>query len=157
MSRPDDIVYHGGFDSCCYGHEEDGFEGSVRDASTVSRAGAQRRYADELGVAFADVLCRTTYGRFYTRQEVWDDQGKDRWVCDKIDELELICRHDPSRGTGLAAWWYEYADGNEVPESVIEPPEVVPDDWQPSDDDYVWQICKKTDSGATKIYVCELR
>lgn len=45
VMRPDDIVYQGGFDSCVYGHVDDGYEGSVRDASTVKRATAQRQFA----------------------------------------------------------------------------------------------------------------
>lgn len=150
---PADLVYSGSLDNCVYGHVDEAREGSVREAAHTSRAAAQREFASELGVDFGQVSCRTTYGRFLTRQDAWDDYGSDRWVERRLEELEL----EPRRDAATDVWFYEDPRGRRVPESDLEPPAEPPADWEPDDDDPVWTVCSKDAHGAIKIYVLEER
>lgn len=50
------------------------FDGSVPRATLVSQA------ANELSVGFTDLTARVRYARPLTRQEVWDDSGRDGWL-----------------------------------------------------------------------------
>lgn len=156
MRNPSDPVYSGSLSDCVYGLADEGAYGSVAEAATTTRAAATRYFAGEMGVDVADVKCHTTYGRFLTRQDVWEGYGMDRCQDDLIEERGLEAKYDPSV-SGLAAFWYETEDGERVLDSELEPPAMAPLEWEPGDEDPVWTECAKSDVGAVRIYVLDLR
>lgn len=69
--KPSDIAFpHVSWDDCVYG--EDGPMESVVEVSKTTRGKAIAAYAHEVACDFTEVRCRTVWGRFLTRQEVWD-------------------------------------------------------------------------------------
>jgi hypothetical protein len=142
---PNDPAFNGSFDDCVYPDIDDGFEGSVCEA-TGHRAAAQRFAANTVGVEFSEMSRSTCYGRFLTRQEIWDDYGRDRFIGEYLDSHPGIRYIDDQ-------WRYSDHRVAKVPNAS----DVVPGDWMPIERDPVWEFCKKTDAGATKIYVFEVK
>lgn len=154
MPSPDDLAWPGFHpDWCVLGHVDDGIHGSVQKADRP-RASAIRFFASELGCDFADVRCTTRYIRARTRQEVWDEQGRDRWDDDYLDEHHIEIKWQPEKKDTDEEWIHVDADSGErveLPDSPTHPPE----DWEPNEDDGVWEFCKKDSPGAIKVYICE--
>lgn len=73
-------------DDCVADHME--IPGSVAIATSNNRAARQAYVANELGVPFSQIRCRTRYGRMYTRQEIWDMQGAGDWEYDHNEPAE---------------------------------------------------------------------
>jgi hypothetical protein len=92
-----------------------------------NRYAARRAYAGELGEPLGDLSVRVVYARWFTRQEQWDDYGRECWEPEDWDE------------TG--------------PEP--EPPDEPPEDWEPSEEDPCWTSCKRTDPGAARCWRVE--
>lgn len=150
MRKPDDPAHAGiTLDNCVNGYYDDGIEGSVVVASRMPRATAISHFARELGVTFKEVKCETTYARLLTRQDVWDDYGRDRFEDDLIDEDEM--KFDSSSPSG---WRWK---STEEPVVFEETPAEPPEDWEPREEDPAWSRCKQDDPGATKVYIMEER
>ena len=172
MANPNDLVFNGTLADCVYGSGDEGIPGSVALADdreervAAGRAAAQRRFADEADVDFGKVRSCTMYGRIFTRQEAWDDYGRERAADDAFFDLGFRHANDwtPDKPVGAPAnRWVEHeeAPGVRVPDSAIDAalaldaPGRVPDDWEPDEDEDVWEACGPTALGATKLWVFE--
>lgn len=106
------------------------------------RATAIDRFRREAGVDFKDVRCQAAYIRFFTRQRVWEDYGQDRWVDAWIEE------HDVTFGPAP-----DFTADPPIPE----PPEEPPEDWEPREEDPVWEFCTKDTPGAVPVWDLEVK
>jgi hypothetical protein len=134
---------------CFIGWDECDPQSVVYDARDMPRATAIGRHASEYGYDFAKVECRTSYGRWLTRAEQWEMFGQDRWRDETLDEEIAEGRVELRDGE------WRYPDGSIVPDPG-EPPDAPPVDWQPREADPAWELCKRDDAGAIKVYVCEV-
>lgn len=140
--------------------------------STAPRATAQARYAAEFGLAFQEVQCLRVYVHVYTRQEAWDEYGRDREMERRRDEkgvgwyfglntpVPSEWRHAPPPlppGVTTEGYYYDDVDDSGLHQPVstkdaayIEgAPMVVPDDWEPDfDQDPAWFRTTKDDPRA---------
>jgi len=105
-----------------------------------------RSFAEEYGCDLKNVSCTAGHMRFITRQESWDDRGRDDWEDDLYDEwvAEFDREHDrrPTR---------EEIDAVEWPET----PEIVPVEWEWRDHYPAWQYCDADADGAIAVWFCE--
>jgi hypothetical protein len=135
--------------------------------STAPRATAQRRYADERGLAFQEVQCLRVYAHIYTRQEAWDEYGRER-ESDRRQEEKGVGWYfaDPRWpvAAGVVAEGYYYDDcddeGCHRPVSAEDlayiegPPTTVPDEWVPDDDCPAWYRTTRNDPAAIPAWEC---
>ncbi len=156
--KPSDPVndYVDSYAWCCTGWE-DAAEGSIREVEHATRGQAAAWFARELGESITGVSVWKRYLRPLTRAEVWDDYGADRVSGDLIDARGVMCKHDPARGEGLAAFWYEDEAGREVPEAEFAPPAEPPSDWEPDEYDPVWQFVHRSHPDAIAVWVCAVK
>lgn len=119
---------------------DDGIYGEVQDVSKRTRGQAIARFAGEAGVSFTEVRCTVRYLRIFTRQQLWDGPGKDRWA-DDIDMQHLI---DHGKRLGLK-------------ESFARTPPEPPANWNPDESMPCWEFCDKSAPGAVKAYICKVR
>lgn len=120
-------------------HVED-FEGSednvyIFDARHNKRATVQRWAADELGMDFREMRCVKRYIRLLTRQELWNDYGRDRGFEAKLFQA-AYGYYFTSAGYGPEGWYCDITK-RRVPSTKIETlrePARVPDDWNPTSD-----------------------
>lgn len=135
---------------CTYGWDEDEPIAIIYDARYVPRATAISCHATVYGIGFAEVACRTSYVRWLTSGEVWDEgPAKDRWVDRQLDAY-FTGVNDPAYRDG--SWWLP--DGTKI--ELRDPPADPPEGWEPGEADPAWQYCKRDDDGAIKVYVCEV-
>lgn len=120
-------------DACCW-HPQDwqmAAESSVQDATEVTRAQAQERFAREVGEPWIEVGVWKRYVRPFDRQEQYE-----WWV-----------EHNDWRDDETGGGWEEH-------------PQVAPDDWQPDpyDEDLpYWQLCLADHPNARAVWICGLR
>lgn len=115
-------------------------EGSVRDASKTTRGQAAAFFAQETTGHLPDVRVWKRYVERFTRQDVWEGPGKDRWVDHRERELVAAGKHVPSLGELHAR-------------APAEPPE----DWQPDEYDAVWRFVHRSYPGAIAVWVCGVK
>ncbi len=136
--------------------------------STEARATAQARYAAERGIAFQEVQCLRVYVRIYTRQQAWLAYGQEHEI-ERRQEAKGVGWYFAG-GLGIAAapgvtadgYYYDDPDENGLhrplsPEDcswIENPPEVVPDDWEPDDDDPAWERSSRDDPTAIPAWEC---
>lgn len=103
------------------------------------RAAAISNYARAHGYRVREVTCRRRYLRLLTRQESWECHELEKAESDWIDN------HEPPLTLNANFDWVT-PDGTvcELPATLG----IVPSDWEPNDDDPVWEFCKKSDAGA---------
>jgi hypothetical protein len=126
--------------------DEDG-ESWLFDARRWSRVAAHRHAVDEVGTDFNQMSSLRRYIRIFTRQEAWDDWGKDYERDWRQMEAKIgwyFGHSDAARLGSGEGYYYDTMrpDGTweRVPQEVIdacEPPDHVPDDWQPRQDSFV--------------------
>jgi len=114
---------------------EDAGEGSVQDARTTTRGQAAAFFARCAYEDITEVRVWKRYVRSFTRQEVWDEPGRDRWVNREEQRLG-------DHGVGSLDDLYELA------------PVVVPDGWQPDEYDPSWQFVRRDHPDAIPVWVC---
>lgn len=125
----------------CYCWAADGWEcageGSVRDARTTTRGQAAAAFASDTTGDLRGVRVWKRYVKSFTRQNVWDGPGKDRWVDDEEFRRETAGEPVPSLRElfGLA-------------------PSIPPGDWQPDEDDACWRFVSASHPGAVPVWVC---
>lgn len=119
--------------------------------STAARATAQARYAAESGLAFQEVQCLRVYVHIYTRQEAWEEYGRERAIEQRQEEKgvgwyfgpSLLC---PAPGVTAEGYYYDDVDAAGLHKSVTSEdwawiegvPSAVPDDWEPDENDPAW-------------------
>jgi hypothetical protein len=132
-----------------------GWEGdpteTAYDARHFTRGQARATHARELGVPFIEAPMRKAYGRWLTRQDVWEEQGQD-YVRDEVEEF-YAC---PACGAAVGEACDEEGKAIACDERVelvpdkAPPPEV----WDHTAEQYwAWQLCKRDDPGAIPIYL----
>jgi len=115
----------------------DDLEGAIIGWNTKStpRATLMKQVANELGIGFTDVTAHVRYARCLTRQEVWDNSGRDGWLDQWL--------HDNKVGYYFDTKDYRYdcimADGSprpnvQVPSAMLKKAEIPeakepPEDW----------------------------
>lgn len=119
---------------------DEGVWGEVRDASTCTRGEAIAFYASETTGRFTDVRCVVRYVLLFTRQDVWDNGGRDQWVDDHINQ------HLNETGVRLP-----------LSKAWEESPTVVPDDWMPHEGLPCWSTCRPDHPRAQKAWMCETK
>lgn len=172
---PDDPVCH--LSDLC-GADDDEFRIAPGSAN---RAAMMARFAAESGLDFNEVRCLRFYARIFTRQEVWDAEGRDRaadqanmdakygyyferyvWT---MPNGETVTRQVRPLGIGngrnikvevLPEGWYSDLDSTTpiVGFEATDFPERVPDDWEPHDGYIGWETCGKNDEGAIPMWEC---
>lgn len=125
---------------------EDAGEGSVCDARTTTRGQAAAFFARAFG-SITDVRVWKRYVLRFTRQDVWDGPGKDRWVDRREAEI-------------MAARALEGRPGEDIPplgdlfkEASAEPPT----DWEPDCYDPVWQFVHGSHPDAVPVWICGIK
>lgn len=137
--KPSDPAFPGlTADDLCL--SDDGGYGEIRDASKCSRGQAAAFYASEGAYLFTKVRCTVRHLYLYTRQEVWDGPGRDRWV--DAEEARIEREHGGAPSLGEL---FDIA------------PKTPPEDWRPDESMACWQFCHKTHPRAIKVYVCDVR
>lgn len=122
---------------------EDAGEGSVQDARTTTRGQAAAFFSREMG-DFNDVRVWKRYVQPFTRQDVWDGPGKDRWV--DREEANLISRRA-----------LQGSPDDPIPslrDLHAQAPTEPPADWHPDDYDAVWRFVHRSHPGAVPVWVC---
>lgn len=128
-----------------YAWSNDGWEsageGSVRDASKTTRGQAAAFFARES--AYGDIRGVRVWKRYvlpFTRQDVWEGPGRDRWV-DKQD------------------WDHFHATGDHLPLGPLfeQAPTEPPADWQPDEYDPVWMFVHRSHPGAIPVWICGVK
>jgi hypothetical protein len=140
--------------------------------STGPRATAQARYASEYGLAFQEVQCVRVYVHILTRQEAWEEYGREAEQDRRMDEKGVGWYFGPSavvvtgirQPPGITAEGYYYDDVDKngrhqpvTPEdwAYIEGPSIdVPWDWDPSEDSYAWERTTRDDPRAIPAWEC---
>lgn len=142
VSSPSELIY----DDTELGIWDDG----------VPRAEAQARYASEVGCDFRDVRCLRAYINIFTRQEVWDAQGKESYF-----EHEMFKRNIGYYFVGAlyGPEGYYFDDTRKpVPQKMLDAmkgPEVVPDDWYPPEHFTGYEFVARTHERAIPVHICE--
>ena len=145
LPGPDDPVFTGSVYDCVIGGHEEGCEGSVQPRSE-HRIAAMRSFADSYGCDLKSVSCTAGHLRLITRQESWDDRGRDEWEDNQFDEWSAeFAREHGRRPT------HEESDAVEWPEA----PEIVPVEWEWLDHYPAWEYCKADADGAIAVWFCE--
>lgn len=138
--RSDDLAWPGlEIDDLCFVHDE-GVYGEVRDASKCTRGQAIAFYASETCGDFTAVRCVARYILMHTRQDVWEEGGRDRWADGRIAD------HLAATGVRLS-----------LSEAWAASPEEVPSGWTP--DEYLpcWSVCRRDHPRAQKAWLCEVK
>lgn len=130
-----------------WGHDE--LEGTITPYGPgVHRAAVQRRFANEVGVGFEEVRCVVRYARPLTYQEVWDERGRERWLDDWMEQNGVFYNLRRNQHT---------AHGRFI--QVPDPPHEPPPDWQPAEEDPVFQIVTDPNGSypteVERVLVCE--
>jgi len=145
LPKPEDLVFTGSIFDCVIGDSDEGCEGSVQSRSE-HRIAAMRRFADSYGCDLANVSCTSGHARLITRQESWDERGRDDWEDDQYDNWlsDFGMKHGrrPTQAEQDAVDW---------PET----PEVVPVEWEWRDHYPAWEYCKADAHGAVAVWFCE--
>lgn len=115
-------------------------EGSVRDATTTTRGQAAAFFARETTGRLIDVRVWKRYVDRFTRQDVWDGPGKDRWVDRRERDMRDAGEHVPALG-----------------ELFKLAPDEPPADWQPDEYDAVWRFVPRDYPGAVAVWVCGVK
>ena len=144
--KPSDIVSPGVEWFCwCPSGWEDAGEGSVQDAHDTTRGQAAAHFASCGCHAMTEVRAWKRYVRCFTRQDVWDGPGKDRWT-DHRREAEILAQRalEGRPGTGIPSL------GDLYRQAPTEPPA----DWEPDEYDPVWQFVRRDHPDAIAVWVC---
>lgn len=159
VCRPFDIGYSSGGDEPSEELIQHGHEG---------RVAFQRRAANYMGVAFGDVAALRRYARIFTRQECWEDYGQER-ARDQL-AFDLKCRwyfaHASAIPEGMGEGYYydgiDPVSGDLVPVSPehlallkADDPEIVPDDWEPSETHPAWTFTDRHDVRGFPVLIAE--
>lgn len=136
---------------------------------TGPRATVMARYASEHGIAFQEVQCLRVYIRILTRQEAWDEYGRDR-ECERRQEEKGVGWYfsESSWGPaapGVTASGLYYDDPDEsgchrpvTPDDyfyIVGAPTEVPYEWEPDDNDYAWSRVSRDDPRAIPAWECD--
>lgn len=142
VSSPSELIY----EDTEFGIWDDG----------VPRGEAQARFASEAGCDFRDARCLRAYINIFTRQEVWDAQGKESYF-----EHEMFRRnigfYSELAGYGPRGCYFDESK-QPVPEEMLKAmkgPEIVPDDWQPPEYFTGYEFVDKTHPRAIPVHICE--
>lgn len=130
---------------------EDGWLGDVSDASKHSRSQAITRFLHEHDhgwIRRSEVRCRVAYIRPLTRQDAWEDYGRPTAV-----EEWSYSFHPPLRPVQRARSVIYLDVNGRRHECPV--PQRVPDEWSAGDPWSVWKPCKRGDTNAVKVYICE--
>lgn len=139
--RPTDPAWPGlGLDDLSFTVDE-GYPGEVQDAATKTRGQAIAYFAREADVTFTEVRCGVRYVHLFSRQEVWDGPGRDRWFDDW--EAQFMTEHQR---------WPTQAE-REAAQVPAEPPS----DWRPDEYMPCWQFVKKDHPQARRAWCCEIK
>lgn len=132
--KPTDLAWPGLTpDDLCMSMDE-GMLGEVRDASRCTRGQAIAFYASEAGCSFTEVRCVVRYALLYTRQDVWDGPGRDRWADDHVADS-----------------WGKVS----VAEAFATAPTEPPTNWRPDEYMPCWEFCERTHPRAVRVYCLE--
>jgi hypothetical protein len=141
LPKPDDPVFTGSVYDCVIGDHEEGCEGSVQPRSE-HRIAAMRSFADSFGCDLANVSCTAGHMRLLTRQDSWDERGRDDWGDELYDNWVSEHGRPPTA-----------AEEDEI--DTLEPPEIVPVEWEWRDHYPAWEYCKAEADGAIAVWFCE--
>lgn len=138
-------------------HNDEGLPVSDRtQLSTPPRATIQAMAAVELGVDFGYVRVLAGWGRIFTRQEVWNEHGAERWV-DLWTHNHGVGYYFAERAYYKDLEYHTWKEGGPHAALVNVPdaPDAPPPAWLPSDEWPAWSFCSKDAPGSTPIYVVE--
>lgn len=124
--------------------------GQIYDARSMQRATAQRSFAADWGLDFAEVRCTTCWARWLTVQEQWDEGGSEDWADDLIDNYPGEAQLDEH------LVWRDVGTGESI-EHLFEPPSRPPADWEADEYASSWTFCDRDHPEAVKVYLCEER
>lgn len=108
----------------------------IYDARVWKRATAQNDAAQHLGVAFRDVRCTRAYIVMFTRQQLWNDYGRDRYFDAMLFQRGYYGYYFAGSGYGSEGWYCDFTH-RPIPRNEIESlrkPAVCPADWEPPSD-----------------------
>lgn len=147
MPAPDDPAFPGLTPDDCFVYDRE-CEFGIQPV-TRPRATAMQLFAEEMGVGWKDVSCRVAYMRIYTRQESFENGSAQYQAVD-----DWIDSHDPPLKLDRECNWVT-PDGTVVllPADL----EIVPDDWEPDEEDPVWEFCAQNNPQAVKVWRLDFR
>lgn len=120
------------FTDCVIGWDWEEPTHILYDARHWKRASAIRTCADTHGIDFKEATCTTTYARWLTRQEIWEDGAGELWW--------------DNQG--------EMVNGSWVPADDEPMPDEPPEDWEPDPErDGIFTLCDKDAPGAVKVWM----
>lgn len=135
---------------CCLGYE--GEDGTIMDARHHTEQQARERIAGEWGMDVKDISVTPRYGRWLTEQEMWEGQGRDRWMSQQVSAWQ-----DEDHPSGIEWWDEKVARAALAERGITEAPADMPEGWAPDYEDEclnVWRFTDVNDPLGVLVYVC---